>query len=183
MIETLRGAQQDMRAGYCSGAGGVLASSIVWLGATVTAFVDNTPHAVLVLLGGGMLIHPIGLVLCKLLGGSGAHAKGNPLVSLIAANTIWLILSLPLAYVAYLHRAEWFFPAMLLIIGGRYLTFALLYGMRLFWALGGALACAAWVLAAMSASPPFSALAGAAIEGVFAIAAIVLHFRWKAQQG
>lgn len=182
MIEKLRDAQDDMRTGYCSGGGGILASSIVWMAAAITAFQDTEPHAVLVLLVGGMFIHPIGIVICKLLGGSGAHAKGNPLISLMAANTVWLILSLPLAYAAYLHRAEWFFPAMLLVIGGRYLTFALLYGMRLFWALGASLAGAAWILAIMKAAPAQGALVGASIEGVFALAAITLHVRWKAQR-
>lgn len=182
MIETIRNAQDDMRTGYQSGAAGILASSIAWFAATYTAFHVSPSLAVWVLFGGGMLIHPVSILLCKLLGAPGAHAKGNPLVSLMAANTIWMIATLPLAYVAYLYRAEFFFPAMLLIIGGRYLTFALLYGMRLYWALGAALASAAWALAITNTEPGYGALAGAVIEAVFAVAAIVLHFRWKAKR-
>lgn len=180
MMETVRTAQDDMRAGYFSGGAGILASSIAWFAATYTAFHVSPSLAVWVLFGGGMLIHPVGLVLCKLLGASGAHAKGNPLVSLMAANTIWMIATLPLAYVAYLYRADFFFPTMMLIIGGRYLTFALLYGMRLYWALGATLGGAAWGVAVANLAPGHGALTGASIELVFAMTAIVLHLRWKA---
>jgi hypothetical protein len=35
---------------------------------------------------------------------------------------------------------SWFFPAMLMVIGGRYLSFAVVYGLRTYWALGASLA-------------------------------------------
>ena len=137
---TVSEAQADMRRGYCSGGAGVLASALAWSAAAGVAIFVSSQQAVWVLLIGGMLIHPAAVVICRVLGASGTHAKGNPLGSLAGASTFWLILCIPLAYLLGLNQVYWFFPAMLLIIGGRYLVFATLYGMNLYWALGFALA-------------------------------------------
>ena len=166
-MEKLSDAQADMRLGYLSGAPGVLASAAAWLIAGVVALQVSPKSAEWTLFVGGMFIHPIGILLAKALGRSGKHTAGNPLSSLAAANTFWLMLSLPLAYAVSLLRIEWFFPAMLLIIGGRYLTFAPLYGMRIYWACGGALALAGCVLGGTNVQPAFAAIAGASIEACF----------------
>lgn len=172
-------AQHDMRRGYVSGATGILASSLAWFAATYTAWRISPEQSVWVLFVGGALIYPVSVVLAKLLGASGAFSKGNPLGGLASATTAWLIFSLPLAWVVSLQRLEWFFPAMLLVIGGRYLTFATLYGMRLYWALGIGLAGAGFLLGWVAAQPVVSALAGASIELTFAIVAFGLHARWS----
>lgn len=174
-------AQRDMRAGYLSGAPGVLASSIAWAAATGAAALISPQQAIWVLFIGGMLIHPAGLLIGKMLGASVTHKRGNPLAQLAGANTIWMIACLPLAYIASMQLIEWFFPAMLLIIGGRYLTFGMLYGMRLYWALGFALIGAGFGLGMLAPVPAISAGAGSAIEFVFAIAAFTLHRRLAAQ--
>jgi len=175
-------AQQDMRRGYVSGATGILASALAWAAAAATAYFVSAERSVWVLFIGGMLIHPVAVLLDKAFGASGSHAKNNPLGVLAAATTLWLIFSLPLAYVAHLQRIEWFFPAMLLVIGGRYLTFATIFGMRLYWALGLSLAGAAAALVYFEASAQTSALTGSVIEFVFAIAAFVRHARWSKAQ-
>ncbi len=115
-----------------------------------------------------MLIYPLSVLLCKLLGASGAHGEGNPLGQLAGASTFWLIFSLPLAYGLGLRQPTWFFLGMLLVIGGRYLVFASVYGMRLYWALGLALAASAIVLALCRSPAVFVVAAGALIE--FALA-------------
>jgi hypothetical protein len=161
-------AQRDMRFGYYGGAPGVLASAIAWLAAGLVAGFHSPKTAVLVLFGGGMLIHPVGVLIAKLLGRPGAHTKGNPLGALALEGTIFMLLCLPLAYAVSVHRIEWFFPAMLLVIGGRYLTFATLYGWRIFRVLGGALALMAFALVILRMPPAVAALAGGAAELVFA---------------
>lgn len=170
-----------MRRAYASGGAGVLASSLAWCVAGIVAWWMSPEQAVWALFIGGMLIHPLGVLLCKLMRRSGQHAAGNPLASLAAGNTLWLIFSLPLAYVVSLHRLEWFFPAMLLIIGGRYLTFHLMFGLRLYWALGLTLAAAAYLLVSMKASPMIGAFVGSAIEMGFAIALLVIDRRSAVQ--
>lgn len=171
-------AQSDMRKGYCSGGAGVLASSLAWSVATLVAFISSAQQAVWVLLIGGMLIHPVGVLICKALGARGAHTKGNPLGQLAGASTFWLIFCIPLAYVLSLQQASWFFPAMLLIIGGRYLVFATLYGMQLYWVLGLTLAGAGIVLGFSAAPAQVSAMVGAGVEAVFAVVVLVQHRRW-----
>ena len=177
MISDLTHAQSDMRSGYCSGGAGVLASALAWLSAAVATLQTSPQQAVWVLFIGGMTIHPVATVICKLLGSSGKHSKGNSLGTLAWASTLWLIFSLPLAYVVSLYRIEWFFPAMLLVIGGRYLTFNILFGMRVYWLLGLSLAAAGYLLGKSLASPTISAFAGAAVEAVFAVFILAAHRR------
>jgi hypothetical protein len=177
MQTDLAKAQADMRHAFCSGAAGMLASSLAWLSAAIAVALASPQRAVWVLFIGGMLIHPAGVVICKLLGRPGNHAKGNPLGSLAWASTLWLIFSLPLAYGVSLLRIEWFFPAMLLVIGGRFLVFSTLFGMRIFWVCGLALAGTGWLLGKMGAPPLLGALSGFAIEGTFAVIIFILDRR------
>ena len=170
-------AQADMRHAYYSGGAGILASAIAWSVAAAIAISGSSQQAIWALLVGGMLIHPFGLLICKLLRTSGAHTKGNPLGQLAGASTFWLIFSLPLAYALGLQNPGWFFAAMLLVIGGRYLVFATLYGMRLYWMLGLSLALAGFALATLSAPAYAIAGAGAALEMGFAAICLIQHRR------
>ena len=173
-------AQADMRAGYFSGGTGILASALAWSVAAGVGRFGSAQNAVWALLIGGMFIFPVGLLICKLFGALGTHTKGNPLGQLAGASTFWLIFCLPIAYVLSLKDPSLFFLAMLLIIGGRYLVFATLYGMRLYWILGLSLAAAGFALAALNAAAHIVAFAGAALEALFAVICIVQHRRWGA---
>jgi hypothetical protein len=175
-------AQSDLRDGYMSGAPGVLASALSWFAAAFTAWQVSPEQSIWVLFVGGMLIYPAGLVIAKALGARGDTDKGNPLTPLAIATTLWLIFSLPIVFGVSLYRIEFFFPAMLLVIGGRYLTFGALYGMRAFWVLGLTLAGAGFLLAWFNAPTAIAALTGAAIELVFALALFVIHTRWRKLQ-
>lgn len=154
----------------------MLTSAAVWLAAATTAL-TLPGRAVWVLFIGGALIHPASVVLCKVLGRSGKHAAGNPLAPLAIATTLWMIFCLPLVYGASLLRMEWFFPAMLLVIGGRYLTFSLQFGMRLYWAVGLTLAAAGYLLGKAAVVPAWAGFAGAGIEAIFAAVVLVTGFR------
>ena len=177
MTSDLSQAQADMRFAYFGGASGMFASSIVWLCAAIATIQTSPKQAVWVLFIGAMLIHPVGVLISKLFGRPGNHSKGNPLGPLAWASTLWLIFSLPLAYAVSLLRIEWFFPAMLLVIGGRFLVFSSLFGMRTYWGCGLALAGAGYFLAQTNASPTLSAFAGATIEATFASVIFVLNRR------
>ena len=161
-------AQRDMRSGYYGGAPGVLASSVAWLVAGAVALLFSPVRAIWALFIGGMFIFPVGVLIAKLLGRAGTHSRGNPLGALAMETTVLLMVCLPLAFVAALYRIEWFFPAMLLAIGGRYFTFATLYGLRIFWALGGILMAVAFALVAVPMQPAVGAFAGGLIELAFA---------------
>ena len=178
MEMSLTEAQSDMRQGYYSRATRILASSIAWFVAAGFALLTTPEEAVWSLLIAGVFIFPVGLLICKLIGARGAHTKGNPLGQLAGASTFWLIFCLPIAYFLSVRQPGLFFPAMLLIIGGRYLVFATLYGMKLYWILGLLLAAAGFVLAPLNASMLVSAFVGALLEAIFAIACFVQHRRW-----
>ena len=173
-------AQRDMRFGHFGGAPGVLASAVAWLVAGVVAIFVSPVGAVWALFIGGMFIFPVGVVVAKILGRPGAHSRGNPLGALAMESTVLLMLCLPLAFVVSLYKLDWFFPAMLLVIGGRYLTFASLYGSRLFWALGGVLALASFLLVATRMPAMVGAFAGGLIELAFAMGLFFLASKERA---
>ncbi len=172
-------AQRDMRESYYWGATGVLTSGLVWCCAGFVSLMVSGPAAVWALFIGGALIHPISVVMDKLLGLSGKHSPKNPLGSLAIASTFWLIFCLPIAYVVSTVNLSWFFPAMLLVIGGRYLTFGVLFGLRTYWALGISLAAVAYLLVIIGASPTLGAFAGSSVELIFAIVLFVMANREK----
>lgn len=162
-------AQQDMRQAYYDGAAGVVVSATVWCVAALLAWQHSAGQAIAALLIGGMFIFPVSVGLAKLLGRSGAHSRDNPLAGLATSGTLWMLLAIPIAYAASLYKVEWFFPAMLLTIGGRYLTFSLLYGLRLYYLCGAALALAGIVVVLLRMPVTAGALAGALIEYGFGI--------------
>lgn len=165
-------AQDDMRRGYLHGGPGVLASSLVWLAAGAVALSRSSDASIATLFIGGMFIHPLGLLIAKALRAPGRHTAGNPLGTLAMETTIPMLLALPLVYAVSRLNIGWFFPAMLFVIGPRYLSFATMYGMRLYWACGAALAAAGYALFASGASFAAGAFTGAGIELLFA--AIIL---------
>lgn len=167
---TIADAQRDMRIAYYDGAPGIMTSGMVWLVAGLYALYASPERAVWALLVGGMFIHPLTVLFNKALGRSGKHNPANPLGGLAMASTLWMILCLPLAYAISTVRIDLFFPAVLLIIGGRYLTFATLYGTKIYWVCGAALALAAYPLVKLGATPSIGAFTGGAIEVAFALA-------------
>ena len=171
--DSLAAAQQDMRFAYLGGGPGMLASSIIWFAAGMTAWLESPRLAVWVLLIGGMFIHPLGLLLLRAFKRPARHAADNPLGRLALETTVWMIFGMLICLGVAQIRQELFFPAMLLTIGGRYLTFATIYGDRIYWLVGLVLAISGWVLAASGAHPALGAFAGAAIEIAFALVIIL----------
>ena len=172
-------AQREMRDSYFWGATGVLTSGLAWCCAGFVSLMVSATSAVWALFIGGALIHPISVMMDKLLGRRGKHDPTNPLGPLALATTFWLIFCLPIAYVVSTVNLSWFFPSMLLVIGGRYLTFAVVFGLQIYWALGASLAAAAYFLVKSSASPTLGAFAGSAIEIVFSVILFLMAIRAK----
>jgi hypothetical protein len=161
-------AQADMRHAYFGGATGVTTSGIAWLAAALTAYLTSPRGAIAALFIGGMFIHPAAMLLSRLLGRPGAHTKGNPLAPLALESTVWLLLAIAVAFLASMHRPEFFFIAMLLTIGGRYFTFATIYGLKVYWICGATLAAVGFALAAFGADTAVIALSGGVLELTFA---------------
>lgn len=174
--ETFRQAQIDMRNGYANGSVGVIVSGVIWLAAAFTANQFSPQKAIWMLFFGGMFIFPISMLISKLMGLSGTHTKGNQLGNLAMEGTIWMILCLPLAFGLSLQHTEWFFQAMLLVIGGRYLTFTTLYGTKIYWFLGAVLGISAYFLYLFKIQSLGSLLTGSLIEISFGLF-MLLSFR------
>ena len=132
-------AQEDMRNSYCGGAPGAFASGVVWLTAGIIALLSTKQNSVLVFFFGGMLIHPLGILISRALKRSGKHKKGNPLSHLALESTFLLFIGLFIAFLSLQIRPNWFFSIMILIIGGRYFIFSSIYGMRVYWIFGAIL--------------------------------------------
>ncbi|MHA6250036.1 DUF7010 family protein [Pontibacter sp. CAU 1760] len=178
-LKHLKIAQQDMRVAYLNGFPGVVVSGMVWLVSAFVALNVSPGKAVWTLLVGGVFIHPVSMLLNKVLGASGAHAPSNPLGRLAMEGTVFMIMCMPLAYGLSFQKVEWFFQGMLLIIGGRYLHFATLYGSKLYWALGIGLGIAAYLLFTMHAPLHTTLLVGAAMEIVFGV---VMHMIFRSRK-
>jgi len=168
-------AQKDMQEAYYGGATGAVTSATAWLVAALVANFVSPKAGILTLIFGGMLIFPVSVVLCKIIGRSGKHCKENPLGSLALEGTVWMLFSIPLAIGAAFYRIELFFPAMLLVIGGRYLTFTTLYGMKIYWLFGATLAISSVPLVVLGAPPSAGAFTGAIIEYAYGITIFAVY--------
>lgn len=161
-------AQADMKQAYFWGIPGVMCSGTVWLIAGLVALLYTPFNGILTLIFGGILIFPASVLVCKLIGASGKHHKSNPLAPLAIEGTFWMLLSIPIAVAASMYKIELFFPAMMLVIAGRYLTFSTLYGMRIFWLFAVVLIAGSGLLVATQVPVFQGALLGGFIEVVFA---------------
>ena len=124
---------------HCSRGGAVylVVEGLLWLVSATLGTIGLTPFAILFLIVGGMLIHPISLVLTRILG----FPKISEANRLPILNT-WLALSiplgLPLVFMATLGgRTNLFFPAFSVLIGVHWLPFTYVYAMKSFAVLAG----------------------------------------------
>lgn len=177
-MSTLFEFQADMRRAYIWGATGIVTSGVVWLAAACVAYLHDPRVAVWTLFIGAAFIAPVSNLLDRALGASGKHASGNPLARLAMESTVFMLMCLPLAYALSLQRMEWFFPAVLMIIGGRYLTFASMFGTRIYWVLGALLGLVAVLGFRFSLPPHATAFAGASAEILFGL---LLLFRKRGE--
>lgn len=160
-------AQEDMRIAYGNGAIGALVSGTIWVVASVIVHYSSAMYGMWALFFGGMLIQPLSMAVLKLLGFRGSHHKSNPLGKLALEGTVFMLLCIPLAFLLANQYVSLFFLAMMLIIGGRYLTFNSIYGLKTYWLFGGVLAMSAFLLFYFGVGPGVAALTGGIIEILF----------------
>ncbi len=174
-------AQTDMNAAYFGGGPGVLISGLVWCAAGIVALLVSTQASMLTLFFGGMAIHPLGMLLAKLLKRTGQHASDNPLGKLAIESTVIIFVGLFLAFYVAKLQVEWFYPIMLMAIGVRYLVFNTLYGNKLYWLLGGALIVSGMLCVVLNAAFATGAFVGGVVEVVFAFVILMRSKRMKAE--
>jgi len=123
----------------------------------------------LTLFFGGMFIHPLAMLLSKVLKRSGNHDPKNPLGKLALESTIILFVGLFLAFYVAKLQVEWFYPIMLMIIGVRYLIFNTIYGMKVYWFLGALLMFFGMLCIVLNANFVIGAFIGGITEILFAL--------------
>lgn len=177
---SIEDAQANMRHSYFGGAPGLASSALMWLLAGLLVVARDPQTGVLVLIFGGMLIHPLAILACRILGRPGAHDKANPLGPLALESTVILLLGVIVAFVLSHFRVELFFPAMLLVIGGRYAVFQTLYGRRVYWLCGGVLASLGLLAATLRLPVAITAFGGGVIEAAFSVIVFIqIHREYR----
>ncbi len=96
---------------------------------------------------GGFFIFPLTRLLLHLSPRHASVSRENPFTSLGMQVAFVLPLSMLLLVPVGLYRLNWFFPALMILVGARYLPFATLYGMRMFLFLAGILIATGYLIA------------------------------------
>lgn len=163
--------QRDMRGAYVNGGLGVLVSGIVWVVAGTVTLIMSRQAGMAALFFGGMAIHPLSLLLEKLIYKRKKVIKSNPLEMLALQTTPFLIVGLVIGFVVSDTHADWFFAIALLAVGARYLVFQTIYGIPHYIILGAVLIAVGFVSIWFLRLPPHQvAIAGGVIELLFSVA-------------
>ena len=119
---------------YCNRGGAIylLVEGFLWIVSASLGKLSQIPAAIMVLLVGGMLIHPISLLLSRLFK-LPELPKNNPLPVLNTWLALMIPLAIPLVILATLDgRTNLFYPALSILIGAHWLPFTYLYKMKSF---------------------------------------------------
>ena len=163
-------AQREVRSVYIGGFWGQLVSSVIWLASAALGTWVTPKASILTVVIGGFFIFALTQTLLRLSGRPASLSKENPFHSLAMQVAFVLPFSMLLLVPVGLYRLNWFFPALMVLLGAHYLPFATLYGMRMFLFLAGIL-IAMGVVIALYFSGTFSL--GAWIAGL-----VLFAFAW-----
>jgi hypothetical protein len=159
----IQDAQRESRYVYIGGFWGQLVSSVIWLVSAALGTWVTPKASILTVVIGGIFIFPLTQMLLRLSGRRASVSRENPFNNLGMQVAFVLPFSMLLLVPVGLYRLNWFFPALMVLLGAHYLPFATLYGMRIFTVLAGIL-IATGVLIAHYFSGTFSL--GAWIAGL-----------------
>jgi hypothetical protein len=167
---TISQAQLEIRTRFVGGCYGQFVSGILWLSSAGLAVWWGPRASIIMLVVGGFFIFPVTELLIRAIGERAPVSSANALQSLGMQVAFVLPLSMPLLLPVGLYRLNWFYPAMMILLGAHYLPFVFLYGMQMF-AVLAAFLVGGGVLIAMYFSASFSL--GAWYTGI-----ILLVFAW-----
>lgn len=156
-------AQKEIRMRFVGGFYGQLVSGLLWLASAGLAAWSSPRTAITMLVVGGVFIFPLTELLVRIGGVKGWISAENSLRELGMQVAFVLPASMPLLVPVGLYRLNWFYPAMMILLGAHYLPFVFLYGMRMFGILAGLLVGGGFLIA-LYWSSSFSA--GAWLTGI-----------------
>jgi hypothetical protein len=143
----IQDAQREVRFVYIGGFVAHLVLSVIWLvSASLGTWV--TPKAsILAVIIGGFFSFPLTQMMLRLSGRRASVGRGNPFHWLGMQIAFVLPLSMLLLVPVGHYRLNWFFPALMVLVGAHYLPFATSFGMRMFLFLAGILIAVGVVIA------------------------------------
>jgi Family of unknown function (DUF7010) len=143
----IQNAQREVRSVYVGGFWGQLVSSVIWLASAALGTWVTPKASILTVVIGGFFIFPLTQMMLRLSGRPARVSKGNSFHFLGMQIAFALPFSMLLLVPVGLYHLNWFFPALMILLGAHYLPFASLYGMRMFLFLAGILIAAGVVIA------------------------------------
>ncbi len=151
----------------------LMVEAVLWLLSAMFGLLGQVPLAIVILMIGGMFIHPIALGVSRLLKLPKLD-DGNDLPILNTWLALMIPLSLPLVFMAVAGgRTHLFYPAFAVIIGIHWLPFTYVYRMRSFAVFAGVFVATGIVFAFILPQP--FAVSGFVVGGELLIFAIVNH--------
>jgi hypothetical protein len=148
-------AQREVRIRFAGGSYGQAVSGVLWLASAGFATWGAPRTAILVLVVGGFFIFPVTELLIHVVGSRSRLSRENSLTHLGMQVAFVLPLSMPLLLPVGLYRPNWFYPALMILLGAHYLPFVFMYGMQMF-AVLSAFLLAGGVITALYLSSSFS---------------------------
>jgi uncharacterized protein DUF7010 len=143
----IQDAQREVRTVYVGGFWGQLVSSVIWLVAAALGTWATPKASILTVVIGGFFIFALTQMLLRLSGRRASVSRENPFNSLGMQVAFVLPSSMLLLVPVGIYNLNWFFPALMILLGAHYLPFATLYGMRMFLFLAGILMVTGVVIA------------------------------------
>src|ERR1700686_3139524 len=143
----IQDAQREVRSVYIGGFWGQLVSSVIWLVSAALGTWETPKASILTVLIGGFFIFPLTQMLLRLSGRRASVSKENHFHYLGMQVAFVLPFSMLLLIPVGPYYLNWFFPALMVLLGAHYLPFATLYGMRTFLFLAGILMAMGVVIA------------------------------------
>jgi hypothetical protein len=143
----IQDAQREVRSVYIGGFWGQLLYSIVWLASAAMGAWVSPKASILTSVIGGAFIFPLVQMMLRLSGRPASVSKENQFNILGMQIALVGPFSMLLLFPVALYNLNWFFPALMVLMGAHYLPFATLYGMRMFLFLSGILMAGGVVIA------------------------------------
>jgi hypothetical protein len=135
----IQDAQREVRSIYVGGFWGQLVSSVIWLVSAALGTWVTPKASLLAVVIGGFFIFALTQMLLRLSGRRASVSRENPFNSLGMQIAFVLPFSMLLLVPVGFYKLNWFFPALMILVGAHYLPLATLYGMRMFLFLAGIL--------------------------------------------
>lgn len=169
-------AQHECRVVYSGGFIGAIVSGLIWAASSAITTWSSPVRGMWFLVLGGVFIFPLTQLALKIAGRPATMSAENPMKFLAMQIAFTIPLTIPIAGAAALHRLQWFYPAMLVIVGAHYLPFVTLYGMRVYAVLAGIMVACGLAIAMFlpQVAISFGGWTGAAIEIAFGAAGLAL---------